>query len=242
MKYSKKNMLGLSGVLLLAGVVCFYAGSAIGEQAEVKATVGSVVSQEDYEESFGPAAPIVWGESVRKSHFEHAIHTVGLGLECESCHDDLFEMETGAVLANEDFTMAGLAEGKYCGACHDGESAFDANSQCELCHVAPAKPIIFTHPVKAVIFEHEVHGEMGISCEDCHKEFFKMQGGTVEGTGTFTMETIYCDASEVKYCGVCHDGETAFASNTRCTVCHIGVKGFDRMFGAPKTDSHGGGH
>ena len=39
------------------------------------------------------------------------------------------------------------------------------------------------------------------------------------------MASLY----EGNYCGACHDGDTAFASNTRCTACHIGVNGYERL-------------
>ncbi len=42
------------------------------------------------------------------------------------------------------------------------------------------------------------------------------------------METLYNGG----YCGACHDGDTAFASNKRCTVCHIGVRGQARLSGS----------
>jgi len=103
----------------------------------------------------------------------------------------------------------------------------------------PQAPIVFTVPVKAVIFNHKTHTmDAGLECDSCHDEVFQMEIGSAEQNDDFTMQSLY----DGKYCGACHDGQTAFASNTRCTVCHIGVKGFDRMQGGPKTDAHGGGH
>lgn len=96
--------------------------------------------------------------------------------------------------------------------------------------------IVFTKPVKAVIFEHKNHIAQGLDCDSCHSGLFEMATGTAEGNEDFTMESLY----QGKYCGACHDGNTAFASNTRCTVCHIGVKGFNRLNGKPAAGS--GGH
>lgn len=96
--------------------------------------------------------------------------------------------------------------------------------------------IVFTKPVKAVIFEHKNHIAQGLDCDSCHSGLFEMATGTAEGNDDFTMDSLY----KGKYCGACHDGNTAFASNTRCTVCHIGVKGFNRMSGKPAAGS--GGH
>lgn len=36
----------------------------------------------------------------------------------------------------------------------------------------------------------------------------------------------------------CHDDDTAFGSNTRCTACHIGVKGHARLLGKEETSLH----
>jgi c(7)-type cytochrome triheme protein len=104
----------------------------------------------------------------------------------------------------------------------------------------PEAPIVFIAPVKAVIFTHKTHTmDAGLACDSCHDEVFQMESGSTEQNDDFTMQSLYSG----KYCGACHDGQTAFASNTRCTTCHIGVKGFDRMQGGgEKADSHGGHH
>jgi len=97
--------------------------------------------------------------------------------------------------------------------------------------------IVFTQPVKAVIFEHKNHIEQGLECDSCHDDLFEMETGAAESKDDFTMAALY----EGKYCGACHDGDMAFASNTRCTVCHIGVKGYNKMMGNDQK-SAGGGH
>ena len=87
--------------------------------------------------------------------------------------------------------------------------------------------IVFNVPVKSVIFEHKGHVDMGLDCASCHDKAFEMRKGAAEEhPEKFTMEALYAG----KYCGVCHNGTDAFASNTRCTTCHIGVKGFERKF------------
>ena len=95
--------------------------------------------------------------------------------------------------------------------------------------------IIFTKPVEAVVFEHKNHLDQGLECDSCHDDLFEMEAGAAEGNDDFTMASLY----EGKYCGACHDGDMAFASNTRCTVCHIGVKGHNRALGK---DAAGSGH
>ncbi len=103
----------------------------------------------------------------------------------------------------------------------------------------PEAPIIFTKPVKAVDFSHKVHTMgAGLECDSCHDDLFQMEAGAAEQNDDFTMESLYAG----KYCGACHDGDMAFASNKRCTFCHIGVKGFERLHGAPADAGHGGGH
>lgn len=87
------------------------------------------------EETYGPESPIIWTNPVKAVVFRHQRHTMEAGLECDSCHDDIFQMEAGASEEKEDFTMASIYEGKYCGGCHDGETAFAANSRCTACHI-----------------------------------------------------------------------------------------------------------
>ncbi|MBU0728467.1 MAG: hypothetical protein KKE17_04100 [Proteobacteria bacterium] len=98
--------------------------------------------------------------------------------------------------------------------------------------------IIFTQPVKAVIFDHKIHNEQGLECDSCHDDLFQMETGAAEAGDDFTMQALY----DGKYCGSCHDGETAFASKTRCTACHIGVKGYNRATGVEEKSGHSSGH
>lgn len=100
------------------------------------AVAGQVNGEEEYdEEAFGPAAPIVWTKPVKAVVFTHKVHTQKAGLECDSCHDEVFEMAAGSAEENVDFTMESLYNGKYCGTCHDGETAFASNTRCSSCHI-----------------------------------------------------------------------------------------------------------
>jgi c(7)-type cytochrome triheme protein len=95
----------------------------------------------------------------------------------------------------------------------------------------PAYPIIWTKPVVGVIFNHKTHTyDNGLDCDSCHSGLFEMAAGEAEGKDDFTMESLY----KGNYCGACHDGSMAFASNTRCTTCHVGVKGYNRLLGGKK--------
>ncbi len=84
--------------------------------------------------------------------------------------------------------------------------------------------IIYTKPLKSVIFSHKVHiDEKGLSCDMCHSGLFEPTALKAQDKGDFTMDSLY----KGKYCGACHDGKMAFASNTQCARCHAGVKGFN---------------
>lgn len=118
----KLLMLMVLGIFLLSGALLW--ASSGGQE------------QEEYDEdTYGPQDPIVWVKPVKSVVFDHKVHTMGAELDCDSCHDDLFEMEAGVAEENEDFTMETLYEGGYCGACHDGSTAFASNTRCTTCHI-----------------------------------------------------------------------------------------------------------
>ncbi len=90
----------------------------------------------DYDEDeFGPLAPVIWTKPVKTVIFNHKTHTMGAELDCESCHDEIFEMEAGVAEEDEDFTMEAMYEGNSCGTCHDGDIAFSAATRCTTCHI-----------------------------------------------------------------------------------------------------------
>jgi len=110
------------------------------------------------------------------------------------------------------------------------EEAYDESTY------GPANPIIWTKPVKAVAFLHKTHTmDAGLGCDSCHDAIFEMAAGTAQEKADFTMDSLY----KGKYCGACHDGSMAFASNTRCASCHVGVKGYNKATGgAAKKGGH----
>lgn len=117
-------------LLLLAGTFLFSAALLLASGS------GETQVEEEYDEdTYGPKDPIIWVKPVKSVVFDHKVHTMGAELDCDSCHDDLFEMEAGLAEENEDFTMATLYEGGYCGACHDGETAFASDTRCTACHI-----------------------------------------------------------------------------------------------------------
>ena len=60
--------------------------------------------------------------------FPHDAHIAMFG--CDECHPDVFKAERGA----NQLTMEAMEGGEYCGACHDGSTAFGVAEDCESCH------------------------------------------------------------------------------------------------------------
>lgn len=233
----------LSNICMLAfgAAACMgLAFSAVGQANDEKTAEESIVGLTG---SYGTTKTVI--KSADKPMFSHRDHVITLGLDCDSCHPDTFQKKRGAALAAGDYTMKSLEEGNYCGTCHDGDTAFGVTEPdtCVSCHgsdMKQPKTIVFEKPVKAVIFDHTMHTEdLGLECNGCHNDLFKMKLGDAETQPEkFTMEALY----NGKYCGGCHDGENAFASDTQCTTCHIGVIGHARLFGdkSSKDKEHGG--
>ena len=88
--------------------------------------------------------------------------------------------------------------------------------------------IIYSKPVKSVLFSHKSHAALGLDCNACHDKIFQMEALSAQNKPDFNMKGLY----DKKYCGACHakDG-MAFASDTQCARCHVGTKGFSK---APK--------
>jgi c(7)-type cytochrome triheme protein len=93
--------------------------------------------------------------------------------------------------------------------------------------------ILYTEPVKAVLFTHQAHGEkQGLTCERCHSGLFEMEALKVQEKKDFTMEALY----RGRYCGACHNGRQAFAANTQCARCHVRIKGLEPGSKPPQGD------
>ncbi|WP_136796992.1 MULTISPECIES: cytochrome c3 family protein [Desulfosediminicola] len=123
-------------ILLFIVLGGFLLTGALLNATDVQQPAGAGIALEDYDEDeYGPYEHIIWEKPVKGVSFDHKVHTMEGGLDCDSCHDDLFEMEAGAAQEAEDFSMASLEEGSYCGACHDGSTAFASNTRCTTCHI-----------------------------------------------------------------------------------------------------------
>jgi c(7)-type cytochrome triheme protein len=61
--------------------------------------------------------------------FSHDIHVGRNGLKCAECHRlyNIAKMSSGT-------RMTDMQNGKYCGACHNGQKAFGVKDSCQRCH------------------------------------------------------------------------------------------------------------
>ena len=64
--------------------------------------------------------------------FSHDFHVEDLGLSCQKCHPGLYLTKE----KDKPATMAAMAQGKSCGACHNGKlaSSVSAKDKCSKCH------------------------------------------------------------------------------------------------------------
>ena len=64
--------------------------------------------------------------------FDGTVHKEA-GVKCKECHNkEMFpKMKQGTV----SITMNDIYAGKLCGVCHNGDRAFDAQTNCARCHV-----------------------------------------------------------------------------------------------------------
>jgi c(7)-type cytochrome triheme protein len=108
----KYNTAVLAAVLMLLALAC---GAGAGENTN-------------------GGGEIVYTKPVKAVLFSHKAHVEQKGLSCDLCHSQFFEMQALKVQGKTDFNMEGLAQGKYCGVCHNGTMAFSSNSRCASCH------------------------------------------------------------------------------------------------------------
>jgi len=169
------------------------------------------------------------------AYFPHSTHTEWLN--CQQCHARIFPYR-GAPMK-----MADILQGKYCAECH-GKVSFPVVTDCERCHtrlttmppgrasndligtitLVRARPDsgravegnaagVATDDFPRAVFPHWVHRSR-FRCKACHMEVFEPKAGA----NRITMK----DISEGRRCGVCHNGQTAFAVEFgQCERCHI---------------------
>lgn len=68
-------------------------------------------------------------EDIPPAIFPHFLHR--MQFKCHVCHDAITVMKAGA----NPITMDAIQEGKFCGVCHDGKTAFQSTFEaCARCH------------------------------------------------------------------------------------------------------------
>lgn len=68
-------------------------------------------------------------KEIPPAQFPHWVHRIRF--KCYVCHDAIFQMKAGA----DPITMDAIFDGKFCGACHDGKTAFEVGfDTCPRCH------------------------------------------------------------------------------------------------------------
>ncbi|MDD2898681.1 MAG: cytochrome c3 family protein [Desulfuromonadaceae bacterium] len=139
--------------------------------------------------------------------FSHAFHLQAY--KCADCHTKIFPYR--AVTGTS--TMADMAKGKSCGACHNGTDAFSSAGDCATCHKG-FKPGIMTFKTDGGLatFSHDIHLQ-NYKCADCHTKIFPFKAGALKATMS--------DMESGKSCGACHNkGKDAFPVQDECGKCH----------------------
>jgi len=159
------------------------------------------------------------------TRFSHRKH-LAANPDCNACHPALF-----AAGHNKRATMAEMQQGKSCGACHNGKTAFSID-KCASCH--PARDQKFA--VKGagnVIFSHADHANH-FQCGSCHSKLY--------ATGRSKTRVTMSAMEKGKSCGACHNSAKVFTVAGNCDRCHKGLKPKDIAFRlkdtAPVTFSH----
>ncbi|MBI1920215.1 MAG: cytochrome c3 family protein [Geobacter sp.] len=137
---------------------------------------------------------------IGKVLFSHSFHY--LMFKCDDCHNGVFLTGTRSTR----YTMRQMEQGKSCGACHNGKSAFTVAGNCGKCH--PVRDITMTDDAR---FSHNKHLEM-YRCSDCHNKLFV--------AGPDNKRWKMTDMEKGKSCGACHDGSIGFSVRGDCNKCH----------------------
>lgn len=104
-----RSSLALAVALLLALLPARYGEAEVGDIPFTRKAAGT--------EDFPPAV------------FPHWLHR--MQFKCHVCHENVFQMKAGT----NPVTMDAIYQGKYCGACHNGKTAFAPMFEhCSRCH------------------------------------------------------------------------------------------------------------
>lgn len=96
---------------------CLFASSLLAHRGGA-AELGDI--EMDHRSSANGLPPVVF------PHWKHRVH-----FRCYACHPQPFEMREGA----NQFALEDIRSGRFCGACHDGQTAFAVSfDTCRTCH------------------------------------------------------------------------------------------------------------
>ena len=134
------------------------------------------------------------------------IETPSMNLPCFHCHS-IETFRDPRTFPHETHRDMGL----HCNQCHiirTHESMELNGSTCNSCHNLKLMKLSRTN--MPALFDHDTHANM-FGCGDCHSDIFRMKAGSTK----IDMAGMY----KGKYCGKCHNGRSAFASDN-CGRCH----------------------
>lgn len=107
-----------------AAVFLVLAGVTLAGGNTVYGALGDLVFEREGEVEGSSAFP--------PAVFPHWVHRIRY--RCYACHPAQFEMQQGANAV----TMDAIKKGQFCGACHNGNIAFNVDFQnCARCHKEP---------------------------------------------------------------------------------------------------------
>ena len=109
---------------MLFGSLALVIGFAIGMVAFVPDAAGIKVPPDfTFEEGKDSPGTVTFSHEKHKQQFK-----------CTACHTKVFKMKKGT---SGDVTMAAMDQGKFCGACHNGQQSFSTKDKasCNKCHV-----------------------------------------------------------------------------------------------------------
>lgn len=131
-----KRILLLAPILIMTMAVGFviYRSTSVAEGQNPVADV--VVTDGAADSAYGIPGDVIFTSPVESVTFSHGTHAVEQGFKCDTCHGSIFVMKAHTAESKDDFNMAGLAAGKYCGSCHSAKTqvAFPSDTQCARCH------------------------------------------------------------------------------------------------------------
>jgi hypothetical protein len=159
--------------------------------------------------------------------FSHKFHAEEAEAVCSDCHAKALESVTG-----KDDLLPAM---ETCYSCHDEDMA------CESCHLQGEDPILLprieTYSEK---FNHKIHAENNIGCEDCHTDVVKKENVNSGLILPIMDDCMSCHEtpSELSGCYSCHTEQENLIpqdhtslwlknhglfseSNENCQSCHV---------------------